>query len=121
MNRRFFLKVTGFAAAAGALFEVSPVAAQSFSPQRDDGTPVPATYAPGTYQISGRVRLFEPNVEISGVTNAQQISWSDDSRDGPRLAGFTSFETFDGPWRLPALRVRGGHLESVAVVPINLG
>ncbi len=80
MDRRFFLKLTGFVAVAGA--------------------------------------LEEPLVEISGITNAQQISWSRGL--APQMASFTSFEYFDQPWRMPEIRVRGGQLEALAVVPIDL-
>ena len=114
MDRRLFLKLTGCAAAAGA-FEVLPAAAQSVAP------PVaqPGWQAPGTYQITGRVRLEAPLVEIRGVTNAQQISWSDAGRTAAPVAGFTSFEHFDRPWRMPEIQVRGGRLETVSVVPID--
>ena len=121
MDRRFFLKLTGFVAAAGAL-EALPVAAQELS---DDpphvagaGSAMQPALPPGTYQFSGRVRLEEPLVEISGITNAQQISWS----RGPArpMASFTSFEYFDQPWRMPEIRVRGGQLQALAVVPIDL-
>jgi hypothetical protein len=111
MDRRIFLKLSAFAAAAGA-FEVLPVAAQSAPP---------ALQAPGTYQISGRVRLHEPVVEISGVTNAQQISWSKMDGMNPPVAGFTSFEYFDKPWSMPRIRVRGGQLEEVAAVRVDIG
>ncbi len=132
MDRRFFLKMTGLAAAAGAI-EVLPVAAQG---RRDElvgayglgsealpeaARPLPAMQAPGTYLITGRVRLQEPVVEISGVTNAQQISWSDVGRTGSPVAGFTSFEYFDKPWSMPEIRVRGGQLEELAVVPVDIG
>ena len=110
MDRRLFLKLTGFVAAAGAL-EVLPVAAQGVQP---------ALQAPGAYQITGRVRLQAPQVEISGVTNAQQISWSASDRTSAPVAGFTSFEYFDKPWRMPDIRVTGGQLEALSVVPIDI-
>jgi hypothetical protein len=66
------------------------------------------------------VRLQEPLVEISGITNAQQVSWSAGSlRSG--LASFTSFERFDEPWQMPDIRVRGGQIETLAVVPLDFG
>jgi hypothetical protein len=107
MDRRLFLKLTGVAAVAGA-FDVLPVAAQSAPP---------ALQAPGMYQFTGRVRLQEPVVEISGLTNAQQISWSHVSP----VAGFTSVEYFDKPWLMPRIRVSGGQLQEVMVVPIDFG
>jgi len=121
MDRRFFLKLTGFVAAAGAL-EALPVAAHERSDDTPHvagaGSPMQPALPPGTYQFSGRVRLEEPLVEISGITNAQQISWS----RGPArpMASFTSFEYFDQPWRMPEIRVRGGQLQALAVVPIDL-
>jgi hypothetical protein len=118
MDRRFFLRLTGIVAATAALDAV-PMAAQAQAgqpPSRE--LPV---YAPGTYQITGRVRLDEPLVEISGITNAQQISWSGLDTTRAPLAGFTSFEYFDKPWSTPEIRVRGGRLESLEVVPVEIG
>jgi hypothetical protein len=115
LDRRVFLKVTAALAAASALDTVPAFA------QADGGQAVPLTapmQPPGMYQISGRVRLQDPFVEISGITNAHQISWSPGSLSEP-VATFTSFEEFDRPWRLPSVQVRGGQLESLAVVPIN--
>jgi len=121
MDRRFFLKLTGFVAAAGAL-EALPVAAH----ERSDDTPHVAgagsamqpALPPGTYQFSGRVRLEEPLVEISGITNAQQISWSADAMASP-VASFTSFEYFERAWQIPEIRVRGGQLEALTVLPLD--
>ena len=122
MDRRFFLKLTGFVTVASAL-EALPVGAQG----RSDDAPRVAgldsatqpVLPPGTYQFSGRVRLKEPLVEISGITNAQQISWSRGL--APPMASFTTFEYFDQPWQMPEIRVRGGQLDALAVVPIDLG
>jgi len=108
IDRRLFLKLTGVAAAAGALGSVPRVA---FA---DAGQ----TRAPGLYQISGRVRLEEPVVSISGITNAQQISWTAGSLSTP-VASFSSFEQFDRPWRMPDIQVSGGRLESVQVLPLD--
>jgi hypothetical protein len=113
MDRRMFLKLTGFAAAASAL-DASPIAAQTLTGaavQSDDGL-LPA----GLYQLSGRVRLESPVIEITGITNTQQISWSG---VGTRSASFSSYEEFSAPWRMPEVKVAGGRLESLAVVPIN--
>ena len=118
MDRRFFLKLTGFVAAASA-FGALPAAAQGLPTDRaampDD------LQAPGTYQFTGRVRLQQPVVEITGITNAQQISWAGVGGGSAPVAGFSSFEYFDRPWRMPDVQVRGGRLESLAVVPIELG
>ena len=118
IDRRFFLRLTGLAVAASAL-EALPLRAQSDAhdaPAVD--APASILQAPGTYQISGRVRLDEPLVEISGITNAQQISWSAGSLRSP-VASFTSFEQFDQPWQMPEIRVRGGQLETLTVVPLH--
>jgi hypothetical protein len=118
MDRRFFLKLTGFVAAASA-FGALPAAAQV---QTEAVPAVPNDLqAPGTYQFTGRVRLQQPLVEISGITNAQQISWAGVGGGAAPVAGFTSFEYFDRPWRMPEVQVRGGRLESLAVVPVELG
>jgi hypothetical protein len=115
MDRRLFLKLTGLVGAASAAGGLGmPVAAQTRPPLTTQ------MQTPGTYQISGRVRLEEPLVEISGITNAQQISWSGFETSKPPTAGFTTFEHFDRPWRMPEIRVRGGHLEALAVVPMDL-
>lgn len=110
MDRRFFLKLTGFVAAASALDVRAVLAA-----------PEPTLHAPGVYQFTGRVRLDESLVEISGITNAQTISWSRDLAAPAPMASFTSFESFDQPWQMPRVNVRGGRLEALAVVPIDLG
>jgi len=124
IDRRFFLKLTGFAVAASAL-DVRPVAAQDNADDAPGATdvfdaPTPSLRAPGTYQISGRVRLHEPLVEISGITNAQQISWSAGAITSP-VASFTSFEHFEQPWQIPEIRVRGGQLEALTVAPLDFG
>lgn len=74
------------------------------------------TRPPGLYQITGRVRLHQPVVEISGITNAQQISWAGTS---PSVASFSSFEEFHSPWPMPRITVTGGQLEAVSVVPVD--
>jgi len=117
VKRRNVLKLTGMVATAGAVgvlgrgvvLRLPRQAAPSEGPLQ----------APGLYQISGRVRLDEPLVEISGITNAQQITWSGASGPLPRVAGFSSFENFDRPWRMPEIQVRGGTLEAVSVVPVH--
>ena len=59
-------------------------------------------------------------VQISGITNAQQISWTPGSLSTP-VASFSSFERFDAPWRMPEIRVSGGQLEALRVVPLAFG
>ena len=112
MDRRLLLKLFGVSAVLAA-FDLRPVAARL----TEDETPI---RPPGLYQITGRVRLHAPVVEISGISNAQQISWADLGRSAQPVAGFSSFEHFDAPWRMPQIRVRGGQLEALSVVPIDL-
>jgi len=111
IDRRFFLKLTGLTGLAAAIGTMS---------MGDLGRASTAMQAPGLYQISGTVRLREPQVAISGISNAHQISWSPGSLTTP-LATFTSFEQFDRPWRMPEITVSGGVLETVKVTPIVFG
>ena len=130
MDRRAFLKITGLIAAASAL-DVVPVAAASPShaalaePARDLGVATTASTVtrlgirePGLYQVSGLVRLEAPLVEIGGIANAQQISWSCAEGAEPRVASFVSFEQVDRWGVAPSISVRGGRLESLSVVPV---
>jgi hypothetical protein len=107
IDRRFFLKLTG---ATGLIAALPRLALAESGTEETLG-------APGLYQISGTVRLREPQVMISGISNAQQISWSPGSLSSP-VASFTSFEQFDGPWRMPDIRVTGGELQALKVTPI---
>jgi hypothetical protein len=133
MDRRLFLKLTGLVAAASA-FEALPVAAAG-APRAeaavtsaravDPAASAPsvqrlAIREPGTYQISGLVRLEEPVVDISGITNSQRISRSEVEGAELPVAAFTTFEYFDRPGLTPPISVRGGALETLAVVPIDL-
>jgi len=120
MDRRLFLRLTGLAAATAGAFEVLPaVARASVDRSHERATPDGALQDPGLYQISGRVRLDEPLVEIVGITNAQQITWSGAGGPIAPVAGFSTFETFDRPWRMPDIQVRGGTLEAISVVPVH--
>jgi hypothetical protein len=112
MDRRLFLRLTGLIAAAAAI-KVPTVAAQS---RVEEVT----LNAPGAYQITGRVRLVEPLVAITGISNAQQISWADLDRVRPPVASFTTFESFDRPWRTPDIVVKGGRIEALQVVPLDV-
>jgi hypothetical protein len=112
MQRRLLLKLTGCAVAAGAL-GVGAVRVAAGS----RGT-ASTLRPPGSYQISGVVRLEAPTVEISGISNAQQISWSEGALNSP-LASFTSFERFDQPWQMPGVIIRGGRLEALSVQPLD--
>jgi len=73
----------------------------------------------GSYLISGFVRLDSPQVEISGISNSQQISWSGAGGSESPLASFRSYETFTGPGLTPEIRVEGGQLESVSLTRIE--
>ena len=129
MDRRGFLKLTGLIAAASAL-DVVPVAAASPSQatpaesSRGLGTMTAPTVTrlairePGLYQLSGLVRLEAPLVEIGGISNAQQISWSGAEASEPRVASFVSFEQVDRWGAAPSISVRGGRLESLSVTPV---
>ena len=124
IERRFFLKLTGCLVAGSAL-DALPVLARACADDAPSAAavveaPTSILQAPGTYRITGRVRLQEPLVEISGITNAQQISWSAGAISSP-VATFTSFEQFEQPWQMPEIRVRGGQLEALSVVPLDFG
>jgi hypothetical protein len=120
MDRRLFLRLTGLAAATAGAFEVLPaVAWASVDRPHERATPDGALQDPGLYQISGRVRLDAPLVEIVGITNAQQITWSGAGGAIAPVTGFSTFETFDRPWRMPDIQVRGGTLEAISVVPVH--
>lgn len=131
MDRRGFLKLSGLLAAATAL-EALPAAAAPYSPVAAVAEPIrdlasaistPATrlavHEAGTYRVSGLVRLLEPLVEIAGITNSQWISWSEVGGSERPVASFTTFEHFDGPGMTPEIRVRGGKLESLSVIPMD--
>ena len=129
MDRRVFLKLTGLVAAASA-FEALPVAAaeSAYSASTEAVRDLGAASRPsvarlrvheaGLYQISGTVRLDAPTVEISGITNSQQISWSGAAGSASPLASFSSFEQYAGPGLTPEIQVFGGRLESVSIVPV---
>ena len=138
MDRRRFLidaglKLTGMVAAASALsaFEVAPVVAATLDraptePVRDlvgsvSRTTVTrlAVRGPGEYRITGQVRLEAPTVEVTGISNAQHISWSGAPVDGPMVVSFTSFEQYESAGMTPEIVVQGGKLESISIVPIE--
>ena len=130
MDRRQFLvssglKLAGLVAASSAFSTVTaaPVAAATLES-------APATLVrnlvappnvsvtrlgmrePGMYQVSGLVRLEAPTVEISGIANSKQISWSG---AGAQVVPFVSFETHEGVGPAPEITVRGGRLEELTV------
>jgi len=129
MDRRLFLKLTGFVAAASA-FEALPVSAapidESVAPARAMPPAVDASSSarvsvrePGLYQVSGRVRLDAPLVAIDGITQSQTISWA--AADGAErpIATFLSFEQIDRPELAPRIRVTGGQIEALTITPIQ--
>lgn len=138
MDRRLFLKLTGFAAVAASTasaFDVLPASAErlpTFSPAEEAAAIVPAAVAsgatdlrqmiqqPGEYQLTGLVRLESPLVEITGRTLSQQISWSDAGADEAPVVSFTAFERFDTPGLTQQIQVSGGTLQSLSVVPVHL-
>lgn len=132
MDRRVFLKLSGIAAAAGAfgtfptIAAASPLTPSAPEPVRDLVAPPRLTVTrlamreAGEYRVSGTIRLEAPTVEISGIANSQQISWSGAAGQAPMVVSFTSFESYDGLGTAPAITVRGGKLESLAVVPVDL-
>jgi hypothetical protein len=113
-----------FAASAAAL-KVLPAAAQGGECGLSAASvtapePVVALQPPGMYQFTGRVSLHEPVVSITGITNAQQISWAGAGSVRAPSASFSSFEFFSQPWRMPDVRVSGGRLEALAVTPVDI-
>ena len=121
MNRRMLLKVTGLAAIAGATLPLPRVTGPRATPVAavPEGTRL-TMREPGTYRISGRVRLDAPQVEISGITHTQRISWSGWAGAAHPIASFTTFEHVDGRAMTRTIQVRGGQLEAVSAVPIDL-
>jgi hypothetical protein len=109
MNRRTFLVLTGAVAAGQALYT---------RPFGDRGQPANTVsrlfiQQPGTYMLSGTVRLDSRSVEISGITNKQSLSWAGIDQGQALMASFMSFEQYDRPGMIPNVVVRGGRLESL--------
>jgi hypothetical protein len=132
MDRRDFLKVTGVLAAAGAL-EALPARAEqlgslsgSLSPERANGlAPIAgADHAAltvgqvGLYQVTGRVRLEAPRVEILGLANRQSISWSGRGAEKP-VTSFTTFIYLDQPNVTRTIVVQGGSIESLSTTLVD--
>ncbi|MFN8524636.1 MAG: twin-arginine translocation signal domain-containing protein [Chloroflexota bacterium] len=130
MDRRDFLKVTGLAAAAPALVALTApqdAHAQALSPVIDPvAAPSPVSIAPlrigspGTYRVFGTVTLEAPVVQISGLEHDQSISWSSGATSTPMTASFTSIEQIDSLAEAPAVRVTGGQIQALSVVPVDL-
>jgi hypothetical protein len=120
MNRRALLKVAGLMVVGGTVVTLTRAGASrpDMAASVPDGTRL-TIHEPGTYRITGRVRLDAPQVEISGITHTQRISWSNRDRSAQPTAGFTTFEHFDGPEMTRTIHVRGGRLESVTAEPMD--
>lgn len=128
MDRRLFLKLTGFVAAASAL-ETFPVSATELAtaaaPAQAQNIPaVTTTVAPriairerGEYRIAGMIQMDGSQAEIIGGGATQRISRGGASSD---LVPFTTYATFDGPSLTPEITVRGGRVISLDVAPILL-
>ncbi|MCC6174482.1 MAG: hypothetical protein IT305_04185 [Chloroflexi bacterium] len=128
MDRRLFLKLTGFAAAASAL-EALPVSAAELAttaaPEQARGLPaVTTTVAPriairerGEYRISGIVQLDGAQAEIVGGGATQRISRGGAASD---TVPFTTYATIDGPSLTPEIIVRGGRVLTLDATPILL-
>jgi hypothetical protein len=130
MKRRTFLKLTGIAMTGQAL----GAASLAGSPVIPLGAAQPASAAvlpsitstrrlqiaePGYYQISGFVRLQAPVVKIGGISNSQQMSWSNMQGPAP-VVSFTSMETFSQAGATSEVHVLGGQLESLTATPVLL-
>ena len=74
---------------------------------------------PGTYRISGRVRLNGPLVEIGGIAHPQRISWSDAAGRERPVAEFATYEHFDRPGTTAAIHVQGGQLEALTLQAVD--
>ena len=125
MDRRVFLRLSGLFAAGAAAIKVFPASAQGGECGLSAASvtapePVVAMQPPGMYQFTGRVRMDAPLVAITGITNAQQISWAGAGTLRVPSASFSSFEYFSEPWRMPDVRVIGGRLEALSVTPMDL-
>ncbi len=120
MNRRTILKVSGMIAVAGAVVTLPRVGERRQTTAAVTPSDTRLTMRePGMYRISGQVRLDAPVVEISGITHSQRISWASRAGAEQPIAGFTTFEHFDGLAMTRTISVRGGHLEGVTAVPVD--
>ena len=130
MNRRLFLKLTGLIAIGQAVQTVPLVGpaelgglpttrAHAIGEPPASSAMSPSINQPGTYRITGLVRLEAPLVEISGIANKQSISWSNTDGAALPVASFVTFEQYDRPVATPRSQVRGGHLEALFAVPLD--
>jgi hypothetical protein len=114
MDRRTFITLTGAIGAGVALASVPTT-----SPSRQDGALL-SIPQPGTYRISGVVRLEAPTVEISGIANTQSLSWAGLPQADLARSSFMSCERFDKAGVVRNIQVRGGRLESLSAVLVDI-
>ncbi|SRR6266508_5629618 len=127
MKRRTFLQVTRLAVAGSALGAAasrplsiaSGQAGSALGPAAVTSSMPLGISEPGTYLISGLVRLQAERVEIAGITNSQSISWAHFDGPGQPLTSFSTFESFAEPGAMPEIRVLGGRLEALSAVPVE--
>jgi hypothetical protein len=126
MDRRDFFKLTGLAASASALGAL-PAAADTLPAMTSAGpsadlalaSPALTVSEPGTYQISGQVRLLEPLVQIRSAAQTQSIAWANLEGADQQVTTFTAFERFDRAGQAPPIQVLGGRLEALKIVPLE--
>jgi hypothetical protein len=123
------MRLTGLVVATSALSSLTAIPAAAATLELSPVAPVRNLAAlprvnvtnlslpgPGAYRVSGLVRMEAPIVEIRGITNSQQMSWSG---TGPQVVPFTSFEMHEGIGAAPAIAVRGGRIEALTVTPME--
>jgi hypothetical protein len=124
IDRRFLLRLVGSLAAAAALGAgisldgVQRLRHDSVASSQASSEPDSALWPPGMYEFHGTVRLQAPLVRIGGISNEHQISWTPGALRTP-VANFTSIEQFEQPWHMPAIRVDGGQLAALRVIPLS--
>ena len=65
------------------------------------------------------------SIRVAAIRNGACAGNHDDpwsgaeSGFGPISASFSSYEEFATPWQMPQVRVEGGRLESLVIVPVN--
>jgi hypothetical protein len=121
MNRRRLLNLVGLGAIVGAALTLPRVTGPRATSVAAVSSGTRLTMRePGTYRITGRVRLDAPLVEISGITHTQRMSWSGLQGVTQPVASFTTFEHFDGSEMTRTIHLRGGHLEAVTALSMDL-
>jgi hypothetical protein len=130
MNRRIFLKLTGLVAVGQAFSNLPVATASDLGPQAGESgrsagltTALPRTSltieTAGTYRISGLVRLESPQVEISGITDKQTISWANTDGSEPPLASLVAFDRYERAGMATDIQVQGGRIESLSAILLD--